>query len=161
MADTGSIKSRTKGRAPKTGGLDLATVLGLMGGFALVAAAVVLGGSVTAFIDVPSILIVVGGTFAITPISFSWAGVATAQRTIARTLSRHNSDSRRAAYLSLQMAERVRKNGPLEIRGILARLTDEPFFQKALGVVLDGTPVEEIETMLHNEVSAMTSRHMK
>jgi chemotaxis protein MotA len=162
MADTGSIKGgRAKGGTPKSGGLDLATVLGLIGGFTLVAVAVVLGGSVTAFVDVPSILIVVGGTFAITSISFSWEEVATAQRTIARTIFRHNSDSTRAAHLSLQVAERVRKNGPLEVQGILPRLSDEPFFQKALGVVLDGTPVEEIESMLHNEVSAMTSRHMK
>jgi len=162
MADTGSIKGiRTKGGAPKSGRLDLATVLGLLGGFTLIAAAVVLGGSVTAFIDAPSILIVVGGTFAITSISFSWEEVATAQRTIAHTLFRHNPDSTQAAHLSLQVAERVRKNGPLELQSVMPRLADQPFFQKALGVVLDGTPVEEIEHMLQNEVNSMATRHMK
>ena len=162
MADSTSMKSGIKAkRGGKSGGLDLATVLGLVGGFTLIAAAVVLGGSVTAFIDAPSILIVLGGTFAVTSISFSWEEVKTAQRTIFHALFRHTADPTKAAEQSLQVAERVRKNGPMELQNMLPKLDNEPFFQKALGVVLDGTPVEEIETMLTSEVSAMANRHVK
>ena len=162
MADSTSMKSGIKAkRGGKSGGLDLATVLGLIGGFTLIAAAVVLGGSVTAFIDGPSILIVLGGTFAVTSVSFSWEEVVTAQRTIFHALFRHTADPTEAAEQSLQVAERVRKNGPMELQNMLPKLDNEPFFQKALGVVLDGTPVEEIETMLTSEVSAMANRHVK
>ena len=50
---------------------DIATVAGLAIGFALVIAAIVLGGSPGAFIDIPSVLIVIGGTAAITAVCFA------------------------------------------------------------------------------------------
>ena len=42
--------------------MDLATVLGLVGAFAVVAIAIFLGGDATVFLDLPSALIVLGGT---------------------------------------------------------------------------------------------------
>ncbi len=43
--------------------MDLATLIGLIGGFAIVAFAMTLGGSIGMFIDVPSVLIVLVGSF--------------------------------------------------------------------------------------------------
>ena len=51
--------------------LDYATIFGLFGSFVLVTAAVILGGSMTAFYNLPSVLIVLGGTFMVTTMSFS------------------------------------------------------------------------------------------
>lgn len=158
---TSPARSRTSAGAPvRTGAIDLATVLGLMGGFALIVSAVIWGGSITAFLDLPAILIVVGGTFAITSISFSWDEVVTAQRTIARALFRHHDDPTDAAYQALQVAERVRRQGPKELERLGQRLSD-PFFKKALEFVVDGTPTDELESMLTSEVTAMNSRHAK
>ncbi|GAK86987.1 flagellar motor rotation protein MotA [Vibrio ponticus] len=42
--------------------MDLATLLGLIGGFAFVIMAMVLGGSIGMYVDTTSILIVVGGS---------------------------------------------------------------------------------------------------
>ena len=55
---------------PKTS-MDFATVIGLVCGFSLVATAIVLGGSPGSFVNLPSILIVIGGTLAVTTICFS------------------------------------------------------------------------------------------
>lgn len=159
MAETTQPVS-VKTAAARPGAMDLATVLGLLGGFALIVAAVVWGGSVTAFIDLPAILIVIGGTFAITSISFSWDEVVTAQRTITRALFRHHDDPSDAARRALQVAERVRAHGPMELEQLGARLSDG-FFKKALDFVLDGTAPHEIESMLTSEVNAMASRHTR
>ena len=51
--------------------MDFATILGLISGFALLAMAILLGGTPGAFIDAPSVLIVFGGTFAVTAMSHS------------------------------------------------------------------------------------------
>src|SRR5690606_12255653 len=66
--------------------LDLATVLGLISGFVLIALAVVMGGSPATFVDVPSMLIVLGGTAAVTTVSFSVAEVVKAQRVLLQVL---------------------------------------------------------------------------
>ncbi len=52
-------------------GLDLATLIGLISGFGLIIAAIFLGGNPASFINPPSILIVIGGTLAITTMCFS------------------------------------------------------------------------------------------
>ena len=42
--------------------MDLATLIGIIAGVALVGSAMAMGGGLGGFIDIPSILIVVGGT---------------------------------------------------------------------------------------------------
>ncbi|MGQ9370970.1 motility protein A, partial [Azospirillum sp. A39] len=55
------------------GGLDAATLLGLAAAVGVIVAAVVLGGAPGAFVDTPSLLIVLGGTLAVTTAGFSLA----------------------------------------------------------------------------------------
>ena len=50
--------------------LDLATIFGLLLGFSLVAAAIAWGGNIQGFFDLPSLLIVLGGTLGVTMICF-------------------------------------------------------------------------------------------
>ena len=48
---------------PQTGEIvDLATLIGLIGAFIIIGAAIMLGGSAGMFADIPSVLIVLGGT---------------------------------------------------------------------------------------------------
>src|SRR3546814_4626002 len=54
-------------QAPRIGTtVDFATLLGVGGAFVMIAGAMMLSGQAAAFLDVPSILIVVGGTFLVT-----------------------------------------------------------------------------------------------
>src|SRR3546814_5743693 len=80
-------------QAPSTGGqaaveiqtprigttVDFATLLGVGGAFAMVAGAMLLSGQVASFLDVPSVLIVIGGTFLVTTISFRLGEIAAAR----------------------------------------------------------------------------------
>ena len=58
--------------------MDLATIIGLLAGAAVIAMAIFLGGTISQFADLPSVLIVVGGGTAATLIRFPIAGVANA-----------------------------------------------------------------------------------
>lgn len=53
--------------------MDIATLIGLVAGFTLVLVAI--GNNLAIFVDIPSLLIVVGGTLAITMVSFPLADV--------------------------------------------------------------------------------------
>ena len=44
--------------------MDIATLFGILAGFALILAAIVLGGAESHYINIPGIMIVFGGTFA-------------------------------------------------------------------------------------------------
>ena len=49
--------------------MDIATVLGIVSAFGLVLSAILMGGSITLFVNIPSLLIVVGGTLGTTMIN--------------------------------------------------------------------------------------------
>ena len=55
--------------------LDLATVVGIIAGVVLICSAIFMGSGLGVFFNVPSILIVVGGTIASTLINFPLAEV--------------------------------------------------------------------------------------
>jgi chemotaxis protein MotA len=66
--------------APLKRALDPATVFGLAGALLMVVIALVADGSFKAFFNLPSALIVIGGTIAVTTVSQSWAEVRLAAR---------------------------------------------------------------------------------
>ena len=134
--------------------LDLATVCGLAAGFGLLAVAIALGGSMASFVDLPSVLIVMGGTFAVVTICFSFAEVQTMLRVVAGTTLRVPADPGMAAIRTLQLAELARRNGPIHLEKLFEEHADTPFLQKAIAMVVDGAVAEELEEVLHHDLHA-------
>ena len=66
--------------------LDLATIVGLVSGFGLIVSAIILGGSPGSFVNIPGVLIVIGGTFAVTTICFSPIEIARTAKVLSKTV---------------------------------------------------------------------------
>lgn len=142
--------------------MDFATIFGLGGGFALILIAMVAGGTVSAYLDWPSILIVFGGTIATTMTSFSVPELLGAQRSIQQTLFRQRENVQETAREVLELAERARRQGGgKEIEKLIKPLNGRPFLQKGLTMILDGAAPDEIERLLRQELTAMSSRHSR
>jgi len=142
-------------------GLDFATLLGLIAGFALVITAIVLGGSPGSFINIPSILIVLGGTFAVTTMCFTLSDMGKSVKVIFKTISHSNPDPTDAAVRVLEAAVQARKQGVLSLQGALEELRSEQFLHKGLSMVVDGTPGEEVEIIMRRDLNATMQRHAK
>jgi chemotaxis protein MotA len=149
------VISRSKTR------LDPATLLGLVGGFGLMIAAIVIGGSTRSFADLPAFLIVIGGTFGVTMISFSLGDVVRTPTIVLKALFHSIPDASTTALHMLRLAELARKRGILGLDQILETMRHEPFVHKAVTLAVDGAPVEEIRTILQREINEMTDRHMR
>jgi chemotaxis protein MotA len=139
--------------------LDLATVVGLVSGFAMITAAIMLGGAPESFINPPSILIVIGGTLAITTICFSFGDMAKTLAVAGRAMIRRTQKPYDAAYKALQVAEIARKQGVLALQNVIDDIRDEPFFHKGISMVIDGTPGEEVEAIMRRDLQSMVQRH--
>ena len=138
---------------------DGATVLGLAGALLLIALAIVFGGSARAFIDVPSLLIVLGGTLAVTTICFSLNDVRQTISVMGSTVVRRERDPRDVAYTVLELADYSRKHGVLGLQGsALARFASETFLHKGLKLVIEGLPEKDIGEILDEEQAAITAR---
>lgn len=141
--------------------LDVATVLGVLGAFAIIAAAMILGGSPESFVDLPALLIVFGGTFLVTTASHTLADVWATQSIAWRAIVYNVEDPSGAARKILHLADRARHAGPLALLEIGRNISRSPFLDQAIQLVADGMPVEEIEQILTQERIATHERHLR
>jgi chemotaxis protein MotA len=145
----------------RSGTIDFATFFGLFGAIGLIVAAILIEGRWTAFINVPAILLVVVGTFAVTAVSYSIQEVFQAQPIMLRTLFRSSHTPNDAAMRMLQLAERARRRGILQLQSELYGLRPEPFLHRSMTMLVDGIAVEEIERNLTFETHARMQRHVR
>jgi chemotaxis protein MotA len=140
--------------------MDLATLFGLVAALALIGVAIILNGSPLAFIDIPAILMVVLGTFAVTAISYTGEELREAQPSFRQALLRTEIDPRVGARRVLALADKARKRGLLSLQADLYGLRDAPFLQRSLSMLVDGLGVDEIERNMTLEAHAIAQgRH--
>jgi chemotaxis protein MotA len=136
--------------------MDLATVIGLVGGGGIVLLAIILGGSVGIFFNVPSVLIVVGGTFATALIRFGMGDVLNSMKVANNAFATKLSVPEQVIKEIVNLANIARKNG-------LIVLEQQPiadhFLKKAIMYCVDGHEAEFIEEVLNKEVSLTVERH--
>ena len=141
--------------------MDFATILGLISGFALLAMAILLGGTPGAFIDAPSVLIVFGGTFAVTAMSHSIKEIIRVPKVALQALLHNAYDASKAASQMLELAELARDKGVLALQNIQPHLVSLPFLYQGVTMVFDGSKSEEIERVMISKGQAIASRHAK
>lgn len=149
------------GVAGRGSSMDFATIIGLVCGFALLSTAIYLGGSPESFVNLPAILIVLGGTFAVTTICFSLREVGRTAKVLVKTVFYGNRDPAAAAIHVLQVAEMARRQGVLSLQNVLESLHNEPFLHKGISMVVDGTPGEEVEAIMRRDMHSTVQRHHK
>ncbi len=136
--------------------MDIATVIGLVFGTVILLSAIILGGSATLFINVPSILIVVGGTFATAFIRFSMADVINSVKVALNAFFSKLSVPQEVIQEIVNLANIARKNGLIVLE---QQPINDPFLKKAIMYCVDGHEAEFIEEVLKKEVNLTVERH--
>jgi chemotaxis protein MotA len=120
---------------------------------------IITGGSgLLTFVDIPSVLIVVlGSYFAL----FTFGGISTALgmfSTLGLGFKISTYDEKGIISRLMSMSEKARREGLLALEEELEDLEDE-FMKKGLRLVVDGTDAEIIRTLMETELSQMQGRH--
>lgn len=136
--------------------MDLATIIGIVFGSVILLAAVVLGGSPLMFINIPSVLIVVGGTVATAFIRFSMNDVINSLKVAINAFSSKLIVPRDTIQEIVNLANIARKNGLIVLE---QQPIEDPFLKKAIMYCVDGHEAEFIEEILKKEVSLTVERH--
>ena len=139
--------------------MDLGTIIGLAGCFAMIGLGIITGGSgILTFVDIPSVLIVVlGSWFAL----FTFSGISGALgifNIMSLAMKVTSFDERGIITKLMGMSEKARREGLLALEEELEDLDDE-FMKKGLRLVVDGTDAEIIKTLMENELSQLQGRH--
>ena len=138
--------------------MDIATVIGLVVGVALVLAAIVLGGSAGMFVNVSGILIVLGGTLAVTFIKFSLHDVLNTLAVVMKTFLFRLVSPVTAIEQITDFANVARRDGVLALEG---KEVADPFFAGALRMIIDGLEPDHVSTVLRRELQYSAERHRK
>ncbi len=136
--------------------MDVSTPGGLALGFILILAA--MGSSIPAFIDIPSMLIVIGGTIAATVISYPLDRVLGISKVLMKTMFFSLPKDTEIIKTLIDFATRARRDGILALEEASQSIED-PFFKKGLQLAIDGNPPEVIEAVLTTEIEKMEERH--
>ncbi len=137
--------------------MDLATLVGLIGTCIVVGTAIVLGGSVTAFVDTASIVLVIGGTLLVTLMKFSFPPVR--ERHEGRDQSVHLS--RAGARGADRLVDRISrtKRAPAACSRSRTPTCPDEFFRKALNLVVDGHDPGVVRSILTKDLELTLKRH--
>jgi len=138
--------------------MDKATVIGIAAAFGLILMAISLGGSLGSFIDIPSVLIVVGGTLAAGMVSMPLEQFIGSFAVAKKAFSEQKKNPRELVGLMVEFATKARKEGILALESA-AKEQQDPFLQKALGLAVDGQSLAAIESILTTEIDSIRQRH--
>ncbi len=136
--------------------MDLATIVGII--CALAAMAVGIGTGVAAFINIPSLLIVVGGTFGAAMVNYRFPQLIGAFAVAKQAfLYKPTSPTELIEELG-KYAHQARREGILALESA-AEEADDMFLKRALQLAVDGHEVPAIESILNNEIDQIKERH--
>ncbi|WP_456432167.1 flagellar motor protein PomA [Thermosulfuriphilus sp.] len=136
--------------------MDLGTVVGLVLGVILLFGAILAGGSLGVFINIPSILIVVGGTLAASFIRFSLADVLGAMKVAMNAFFKKIENPEDIIKELVTLSNIARREGLLKLE---KQPIKNPFLKKAIMYCVDGHEADFIEEVLGQEISLTAQRH--
>lgn len=138
--------------------MDLSTILGLVGGFGLMLWAILIGGTLKMFIDIPSVLIVFGGTLGALMIKFRLNEILGIATVIMKTFFNTRPEVDRVIGQLVDMANIARKDGILALEKIKS---EDMFMQSAINHCVDGADPEFLETVLGKDLEYLIKRHQR
>lgn len=136
--------------------MDLATLVGLIGAVAIVILAIVMGGSVPVFINIPSLLIVGIGTMMVVMMKFSLGDYLGAFKVAMRAFICKLSSPEELIEKIVELANIARKEGMLALEN--AEIEDE-FLNEGIKMLIDGTNADVVETVLKKDLQQTIDRH--
>ena len=138
--------------------MDIASIIGVISGFGFVAVTILLGSSLLLFWNLPSVMVVVGGTLAATLITFPLSdflkivvnGLKVFMFSIEKPEDIINS--------LVELSNKARKGGLLSIEGDIKN-TNDPYLSTALQMTVDGIKTADIAAVMQKKMQVTEEGH--
>ena len=130
--------------------MDLATLIGLIGGFAFVIMAMILGGSLGMFYDTTSILIVVGGSTFVVLMKFTMGQFFGATKIAGKAFMFKADEPEDLIAKVVEMADAARKGGFLALEEMEI---SNSFMQKGIDLLVDGHDGDVVRAALQKDIA--------
>jgi chemotaxis protein MotA len=138
--------------------MDIATLLGVISAFGLVLAAIFMGSGLELFINIPALMIVLGGTIGVTMINYPLKDVVGVLTVVKNAFFTQKSDTGELIRRLMAFSTKSRKEGILSLENDLQNIDDD-FLKKGVQLSIDGLEPLEISNLLEVEMDFIRSRH--
>ncbi|GHA46837.1 flagellar motor protein PomA [Photobacterium aphoticum] len=136
--------------------MDLATLIGLIGSFAFVIMAMVLGGSLSMFVDTQSILIVCCGSMFVALMQYNIGQFLGAAKIAAKAFIFKIDNPEDLIAKIVEMADAARKGGFLALEEMEV---DNSFLRKGVDLLVDGHDASVVRATLEKDIGLTNERH--
>jgi chemotaxis protein MotA len=136
--------------------VDLATLIGILGSFAFVVMAMVMGGDLGIFFDVPSVLIVVCGSLFVVLMKYTLGQFLGSLKIAGKAFLFKTDTPDELIAKSVEMADAARKGGFLALE---EAEINNPFMRKGIDMLVDGHDAEVVRSALEKDIALTSERH--
>ena len=138
--------------------MDIATLLGIIVGFGLVIAAIFMGGGASWFLNAPSAMIVLGGTFGAVLINYPMSDMFGVAKVAKNVFFSKKLKTEKVIEMLLDMSKIARREGILALENKVEEVKDS-FFAKGMTLMIDGVEPVVITKILNTELEYISDRH--
>jgi chemotaxis protein MotA len=136
--------------------VDLATLIGMIGAICFVLMAMVMGGDLGIFFNVPSIFIVFGGSVFVVLSQYPLGQFLGAGKVAAKAFMFKIQKPEELIEKVVEMADAARKGGFLALEEAVIH---NAFMQKGVDMLVDGHDVEVVRTTMGKDIINTSERH--
>lgn len=136
--------------------MDLATLIGFLGALGMILGAMIFAGGLGPFIDVPSILIVFGGTAFAVLSTTDMSSFTGSFKAMSRMFKAQPLQTDALVKQMTELAAIARKDGMMALE---SQQVPDKFFEKGLQMLVDGADEAKLVKQLKQEIKSLKSRH--
>lgn len=138
--------------------MDLGTVIGLFLILVLLFGSMAMGVGIGAYLDVPSFLIVIGGSIGALMISFKPGQMKQFTKIFMIAIKPPETDKPELIKKLVEFATKARKDGILALEGDVNN-EEDAFLKKGLSMAIDGSEPDTIRELLEIDMEQTSTRH--
>ncbi|SNX67759.1 chemotaxis protein MotA [Cereibacter ovatus] len=136
--------------------MDIASLLGLIGALGMILGSMLYAGGLMPFVDVPSVLIVFGGTAFCVMYTAPMDVFLGSFAAMGKAFKPFSAKPDALIERMVELAATARKDGMMALEG---QAVPDKFFEKGLQLLVDGADEQRLVKQLKQEISAMKNRH--
>ena len=140
--------------------MELTAIFGLLSGVILLGWAILSRGDLAGFWDPPSLIIVLGGTFAAVMVSHGKKRLTQIPSALARVFAKKQLETDSIKEQLVNLAQKARREGLLALEDNLQEIEDG-FMHQAVQMLVDATPAEQLEEVLEHQIHSAAEQEQR
>lgn len=136
--------------------MDIASIIGIIGAFGMVAGAMITAGGLGPFLDPASLMIVLGGSLFAVMLKARMGAFVGSFRAILKVFVGKQPSQEALIVKMVELSDLARKSGMMALEG---QHVPDNFFSKGLELLVDGAAEEKLVFQLRQEIKGLKKRH--